>query len=129
MATLNDLTKVIELAKEHVFEYIEDQFKEDFDLEDITTLDVEYDGEKFEINLVLVKDESWNGNGKYQDKTNVFELCLNKEGVVYESNVYIRQSLIRTGSYYDDYYYVNEKPEEVIRKVKVVEEVYYEGIK
>lgn len=129
MVELNDLTKVIELAKEHVFEYIEDQFDDNFDLENMSSLDVEYNGERFEVGLSLVDEGSWNGDDKYNDKTNVFELLISKEGIVYNTEKYIRQGLVRTGSYYSDWYYMNERPEEVVRKVRVIEEIYYEGIK
>lgn len=128
MATLNDLTKVIELAKEHLFECIDEQFNDNFDLQDIQPLYVDYDGERFEIGLSLVDEGSWNGDDKYHDKTNVFELLLCKEGIIYNTEKYFRQSLMRTGSYYTDWYYTNERPEEVIRKVRVVEEVYYESV-
>lgn len=130
MITLNDLPMIAGLAIEHVFEYIKEEFEDDLDftIEDLPCLDIEYDRERFGISFSLVQDDAWTNDGKCESKDVIHSVHLIKEGVIYDTDRYIKQTLVRSGSYYDDYEYFNEMPIEVERKTRVIEEVYYEEV-
>ncbi len=77
------------------------------------------DGKKYKTELL--EDENWDYQGKYQYKyqTGILCECDDNWNTVKKFDIALTLCIIRSGSYFSDYYYEYEKPEvhKIVKKV------------
>ena len=104
----------VELVKEKInsVEWEDEENHFDRDLYEFTINE-----DKLEV--VELGDDSWEDEGKFQNNYYTYQFKVNGEKV----NLFVGMSVMRSGSYYSDYYYTHYKPEVFRYEVKVVPEV------
>ncbi|HID0768063.1 TPA: hypothetical protein ACXDAZ_002592 [Clostridium botulinum] len=74
--------------------------------------------------LEQIEEEDWISGGKYECSSNVFRIGISNKECAWKVDkpldLYIKQDVSRTGSYYSDYFYDYEKPYMVEQKEETI---------
>lgn len=89
-------------------EVIDDTFDDESDC--LECLQFVLDGVTYALRETV--DNTWESEGKYEYNTSEFQLCSYTSDwkIIDKFNIYVKESVSRTGSYYSDWYYSYEKP-------------------
>ena len=104
-----DIQEIKRVIEEVVVEW-------DYEGEDLEEMSIAYDKDETKvIEFATVEEGKWDDEGKYQYQDNIFQVLLTDENRENYTNtdVFYRQSVDRSGSYFSHYEYTYSKPVQV----------------